>query len=98
MDTIPAAAISASGSNYIRFSNGVQICWGGQSARLNSAAMPRWTFGQPFKDTNYGLGVSGNYDWMNAVKTRTTTYFIPGDGTIYSGTYVCYYVSVGLWK
>ena len=96
--TIPAAAISASGSNYIRFSNGVQICWGGQSARLNSAAMPRWTFGQPFKDTNYGLGVSGNYDWMNAVKTRTTTYFIPGDGTIYSGTYVCYYVAVGLWK
>ena len=98
MDTIPAAAISASGSNYIRFSNGVQICWGGQRAKLNGAAMPKWTFAQPFKYTSYGLSVSGNYESMNIVKTRTTTYFIPCDGTTYYGTYACYYVAVGLWK
>lgn len=39
------------GSNYVRFGNGLQICWG---AGNNG----QWTFPVPFKDANYGLTMS----------------------------------------
>jgi hypothetical protein len=57
MDTIPAAAISASGSNYIRFSNGVQICWGHQKI---SDANYYYLVSLPaaFKDNQYSITTS----------------------------------------
>ena len=75
MDTIPAAAISASGSNYIRFSNGVQICWG-----YNSATNREWkaSFGSAFLNTNYAISTTchGNNAQQigdNGVLSKTTT-------------------------
>lgn len=42
------------GSNYVRFGNGIQICWG--YAGSNEQLI---TFPQPFKDTNYSITVTG---------------------------------------
>ena len=56
------------------------------------------TFAQAFKDNNYGLGVSGNYEMMNQIKSKTSTSYIPGSSMNYNGTYAAYYVAVGLWK
>ena len=57
----PASSINNSivttvsrGSNYVRFGNGIQICWG--YAGSNEQLI---TFPQPFKDTNYSITVTG---------------------------------------
>lgn len=43
-------------TNYMRFGNGLQICWGSVGVRNRTA-----TFQQPFKDTNYSISLVGDY-------------------------------------
>ena len=95
--TIPAAAISASGSNYIRFSNGVQICWG-----YNSATNREWkaSFGSAFLNTNYAISTTchGNNAQQiggNGVLSKTTTTI-----TLHctSTTAHLSFIAIGSWK
>lgn len=57
--------ISSSGTNYVRFYNGTQICWTSESQRPSSTSIT-WTFQVPFKDKNYCFV----YDHYNAATGR----------------------------
>lgn len=71
--------ITTSGTNYIRFSNGTQICWleFGEWPRKNY--YPYFQFPVPFANTNYGAGftlgesITYNTDVECFVYNRTTT-------------------------
>lgn len=82
-------AVSASGSNYIRFSNGIQICWG--TAELDT------TFPVAFCDTSYGIATS------NGANSSSIGYIAPSNKfttgcKIMIAVYVRDYVAVGRWK
>lgn len=71
--------ITTSGTNYIRFSNGTQICWleFGEWPRKNY--YPYFQFPVPFANTNYGAGftlgenITYSADVECCVYNRTTT-------------------------
>jgi hypothetical protein len=71
--------ITTSGTNYIRFSNGTQICWleFGEWPRKNY--YPYFQFPVPFANTNYGAGftlgesITYSTDVECCVYNRTTT-------------------------
>ena len=101
--------VNESGTNYIRYENGLQICWGKTpqlSPSVNTDTSQRVTFPVAFKDTNYSICVSNHYvtgsGWRTSsmcVSNMQTTYV---DLYIYitSGTYTCTldWVAVGFWK
>lgn len=69
------------GSNYVRFGNGLQICWGRCSTAEQTVTLP-----QPFKDTNYivnmTLGpdeVNKSNDYCAVISDIKTTRFKKGD-------------------
>ena len=96
MDTIPAAAISASGSNYIRFSNGVQICWG----KVNQSNGVAVTFSFPvaFKDTNYFAKSDFEGGAANSNLTNYKTTSVTNRDPIHGSTAAWRYFAVGCWK
>lgn len=51
-----ATSIAASGSNYIRFTDGTQICWLKFGTWPTKEYKPCFTFPVPFVNTNYGAG------------------------------------------
>ena len=53
-----ATSIAASGSNYIRFTDGTQICWRtfGDWPRYSSSVYYTYRFPVPFINANYGVG------------------------------------------
>lgn len=70
--------IDSYGSNYIRFTNGFQVCWGQTSATTTTGALSVSL--TPFKDANYGLSVSVVYagnNWGSQiyVYSKTTSNF-----------------------
>lgn len=80
--SIGLTAIVASGSNYVRFVDGTQICWGyiifGQM-NPSSATVSRFTFAVPFSNTDYAImslqthDVGGtNFLAINLVDKTTT--------------------------
>ena len=82
-------AVSASGSNYIRFSSGIQICWG--TAELDT------TFPVAFHDTSYGIATS------NGANSSSIGYIVPSNKfttgcKILIAVYVQDYIAVGRWK
>lgn len=90
--------ITTSGTNYIRFSNGTQICWleFGEWPRKNY--YPYFQFPVPFANTNYGAGftlgenITYSTDVSCCVYNRTTTELcIRSD---YKGSIVV----IGRWK
>ena len=63
------------GSNYVRFGNGLQICWGYYTGG-------NYNFPVPFKDANYMLSVTyqinaegQSYSYAAKIRTKTNTYF-----------------------
>lgn len=60
------------GTNYMRFGNGLQICWGSVSTGEQKA-----TFPQPFVNTNYSINITGNYTQTSSsaftFQDKTTT-------------------------
>lgn len=90
--------ITASGTNYIRFSDGTQICWLKFSGWSYKEYNPYFPFPVPFVDTNYGAGfalgenITYNTDIKCYVFDRTTTglcVFNSNKGSI---------VVIGRWK
>ena len=104
-----ATSIAASGSNYIRFTDGTQICWGRSNDQYSSAR--KFTHPVPFVDTNYYIGTAyygtrtyegtctyvgyGSNSWIGSayINAPATTYCVVA-GT---GT-EARYIAVGRWK
>lgn len=94
--------IDSSGTGWVRFKSGLQICWGEKHAPSTSPhSLPKG-----FKDTSYvvmvimathssdGTGYLTINDCLR-INTRTTTTFSLDDGT--GGLYILY-LAIGNWK
>lgn len=108
-----AAGIVASGSNYVRFGDGTQICWGAQQLSSSLAArntvVLALTFQIAFADANYIKTISQRNDpggsWNVAVvnaDVRATGFdalIANGDTTskLNAGA-VFEYIAIGRWK
>ena len=102
MDTIPAAAIAASGSNYVRFSDGTQLCWGTYTCGKKITQVTV-TFPQSFLNTNYIFFAFSDYNIHNIniyFKNKSTTKMscnIDSYDTTYSSIDYSYF-AIGRWK
>ncbi|MFR2643118.1 MAG: hypothetical protein ACLS9X_10915, partial [Faecalibacterium sp.] len=90
--------ITTSGTNYIRFSDGTQICWLKFNGWSYKEYNPYFPFPVPFVDTNYGAGfalgenITYNTDIKCYVFDRTTT------GLCVSNSNKGSIVVIGRWK
>ena len=90
--------ITTSGTNYIRFSDGTQICWLKFNGWSYNGYDPYFPFPVPFVDTNYGAGfalgenITYNTDIKCYVFDRTTT------GLCVSNSNKGSIVVIGRWK
>ena len=86
-----ASAVAASGSNWVRFSDGTQICW----YSINSDGSDYiWSFPVAFSNTEYSV-VACPVSFLSFVckDKKTTSCTVPGtNGTLCSG------IAVGRWK
>ena len=100
--TIPAAAISASGKNYVRFSDGTQLCWGTYTCGKKITQVTV-TFPQSFLNTNYIFYAFSDYNIHNIniyFKNKSTTKMlcdIDAYDTAYSSIDYSYF-AIGRWK
>lgn len=77
---------------YIRFCNGLQICWGENNKNTTAAV-----FDVPFKTVDYTLVLGGTDDLNNAwyIASRTTTGFTPKQNG-FAG--VTNWIAIGRWN
>ena len=94
--------VHASGTGYIQYTSGLQICWGATST-ITSATTVTCNFGAAFKDTNYRVAI-GRY-WVSATAEQyyiqdfaTTGFKLTTIGTVGGGGHSYQYIAVGLWK
>lgn len=87
-----ASGFKSSGGGYIRFCNGLQICWGCNRKDTTAAV-----FDVPFKGADYTLVLGGSESLNNAwyVSGRTTTGFTPKQNGIASFTN---WIAIGKWN
>lgn len=86
-----ASAVAASGSNWVRFSDGTQICW----YSINSDGSDyTWSFPVAFSNTEYSV-VACPISWLSFVckDKRTTSCTLPGTNNT-----LCHGIAVGRWK
>ena len=85
------SGVQSSGSNYIRFGDGTQICW---YAIDSDGSDYTWSFPVAFSNTGYSI-VSCPVSMLSFVckDKRTTSCTLPGE----SGT-LCHGIAVGRWK
>lgn len=104
----PVEKINSSGTNYIRYENGLQICWG-KTSNLSSSNADTYTditIPAAFINTDYSVSlttsiVSGG--WNNhcfAVGNKTTTSIRAYLRNLNSSAYTCYFmwIAIGYWK
>lgn len=85
-----ASAVAASGSNWVRFSDGTQICW----YAINSDGSDyTWSFPVAFSNTEYSV-VACPVSWLSFVckDKKTTSCTVPG-----SKDTTCHGIAVGRW-
>ncbi|ATL89412.1 collagen-like triple helix repeat-containing protein [Faecalibacterium prausnitzii] len=86
-----ASAVAASGSNWVRFSDGTQICW---YSLYTSGASHTWSFPVAFSNTGYSVVSCTSRPIMSACTSRgTTSCTLNGVNEA-----TCYYIAVGRWK
>lgn len=86
-----ASAVAASGSNWVRFSDGTQICW----YSINSDGSDyTWSFPVAFSNTEYSV-VACPISLLSFVckDKRTTSCTLPGTNDT-----LCHGIAVGRWK
>ena len=85
-----ASAVAASGSNWVRFSDGTQICW--YSINSNGSDYT-WSFPVAFSNTEYSV-VACPVSWLSFVckDKKTTSCTVPG-----SKDTTCHGIAVGRW-
>lgn len=85
-----ASAVAASGSNWVRFSDGTQICW---YSLHTSGASHTWSFPVAFSNTGYSVVSCTSIPIMSACTSRgTTSCTLNGVNEA-----TCYYIAVGRW-
>lgn len=86
-----ASAVATSGSNYVRFSDGTQICW--YSFYSNETSSHTWSFPVAFSNAGYSVTSCSSRAIMSACTGRVTT------SCTVSGVNgaTCYYIAVGRW-
>ena len=98
-----ASAVYTSGTYYVRYTDGTQICWGGADYMPNYGDSRTASFQVPFANTNYSvltcLYLRINQSLSSAVvhgvskKTTSSCYIEPSDST--TGAH---WVAFGRWK
>lgn len=86
-----ASAVAASGSNWVRFSDGTQICW---YSIYSNGDDYIWSFPVAFSNTEYSV-VACPVSWLSFVckDKKTTSCTVPG-----SKDTTCHGIAVGRWK
>lgn len=84
-------------SNFIKFENGIMICWGiVNTSKSNVVSLP-----QAYKDATYQ--VVGTYNvktgaWESVcITSQTNTGFVVSSGET-NNSYSCRYLTIGYWK
>lgn len=96
--------VNASGTNYIRYESGLQICWGEMSVPGTAVADDTITFPQAFKSSSsYQIGISRSWAYNSSenyyIKSYTATGFTwSSAGTVSSNSHAYRYVAIGYWK
>lgn len=85
-----ASAVATSGSNYVRFSDGTQICW----CTINFDGNPHgWSFPVAFSNTGYSVaGCASNVIAASCTSRATTSCTLKGANGL-----TAYYIAVGRW-
>ena len=96
--------VNASGTNYIRYESGLQICWGDLPVSGSAVSDATATLPQAFKsNTSYNI-VTGRFwayskDENYIVKSMTATNFVWSTiGTITTNSHAYRYIAIGFWK
>lgn len=86
-----ASAVAASGSNWVRFSDGTQICW---YSIESDGSDYTWSFPVAFSNTEYSV-VACPVSWLSFVckDKKATSCTVPG-----SKDTTCHGIAVGRWK
>lgn len=85
-----ASAVAASGSNWVRFSDGTQICWCTVYFNGNPQG---WSFPVAFSNTGYSVaGCASNVIAPACTSRATTSCTLNG-----ANGATCYYIAVGRW-
>ena len=86
-----ASAVAASGSNWVRFSDGTQICWYSINSDGNDYT---WLFPVAFSNTAYSVvGCPISFLSFVCKNKSTTSCTLPGTNDT-----TCYSIAVGRWK
>lgn len=86
-----ASAVATSGSNYVRFSDGTQICW--CTVYLNGNPQG-WSFPVAFSNTGYSVaGCASNILAAACTSRATTSCTLSGANGL-----TAYFIAVGRWK
>ena len=86
-----ASAVAASGSNWVRFSDGTQICWYSINSNGNDYT---WSFPVAFSNTAYSVvGCPISFLSFVCKNKSTTSCTLPGTNDT-----TCYSIAVGRWK
>lgn len=86
-----ASAVAASGSNWVRFSDGTQICWYSINSDGNDYT---WSFPVAFSNTAYSVvGCPISFLSFVCKNKSTTSCTLPGTNDT-----TCYSIAVGRWK
>lgn len=85
-----ASAVATSGSNYVRFSDGTQICW----CTINFDGNPHgWSFPVAFSNTGYSVaGCTSNVIAASCTSRATTSCTLKGANGL-----TAYFIAVGRW-
>lgn len=85
-----ASAVATSGSNYVRFSDGTQICW----CTINFDGNPHgWSFPVAFSNTGYSVaGCASNVIAASCTSRATTSCTLKGANGL-----TAYFIAVGRW-
>lgn len=90
-----SAGVTASGSNYVRFGNGTQICWGYKNEGDRGGTT---SFAVAFNNTSYALALTATTASNNApfiTRCSTTSFSYERHGTSYDDVQ---WIAVGTWK
>lgn len=98
INTVEVESMLLESKGYIRYSNGIQLCWddGSNSQYTINKTL---TFIKPFYDTNYaliGVGFVISSSGAQSIDNRTTTSFRTTSNTSLAGTLS--YLAIGRWK
>lgn len=102
-------SIAAMGTNYIRYDNGLQICWGqtgSQTANANAEKSASITFPVAFKDTTYtisfidrfGSGTWTDHTYSTSTYSTTSVNVYLRNNTTSNYTFTFSWMAIGTWK